>query len=70
MVRGNDRQGLLRDVTETLVREKAHLVAAKTQTRNSLASMHLTIEVEDIDQLQRILSAIEGVRGVIAAVRR
>jgi len=70
MVRGNDRQGLLRDVTETLVREKAHLVAAKTQTRGDLASMHLTIAVEDIDQLQRILSAIEGVRGVIAAVRR
>jgi GTP pyrophosphokinase len=69
-VRGTDRQGLLRDVTETLVREKANLVAAKTQTRSSLASMHLTVEIEDIDQLQRILSAIEGVRGVIAAVRR
>jgi len=70
MVRGNDRQGLLRDVTETLVREKANLIAAKTQTRSSFASMHLTVEVEDIDQLQRILSAMEGVRGVIAAVRR
>ncbi|MGB5082538.1 MAG: bifunctional (p)ppGpp synthetase/guanosine-3',5'-bis(diphosphate) 3'-pyrophosphohydrolase [Burkholderiales bacterium] len=70
MVRGTDRQGLLRDVTETLVREKANLIAARTQTRNSLASMQLTVEVEDIDQLQRVLSAIEGVRGVIAAVRR
>jgi len=70
LVRGNDRQGLLRDVTESLAREKTNLIAAKTQTRANLASMHLTVEVEDIDQLQRILSAIEGVRGVIAAVRR
>src|SRR5713101_6433455 len=58
VVRGNDRQGLLRDVTETLVREKTNVIAAKTQTRN------------DIDQLQRALSAIEDVRGVLAAARR
>jgi GTP pyrophosphokinase len=70
VVRGNDRQGLLRDVTETLVREKTNLIAAKTQTRNDVASMYFTVEVEDIDQLQRALSAIEDVRGVLAAARR
>src|SRR6266516_1439250 len=70
VVRGNDRQGLLRDVTETLVREKTNLIAAKTQTRNDIASMYFTVEVEDIDQLQRALSALENVRGVLAAARR
>src|SRR6266581_48265 len=70
VVRGNDRQGLLRDVTETLVREKTNLIAAKTQTRNDIASMYFTVEVGDIDQLQRALSAIENVRGVLAAARR
>jgi GTP pyrophosphokinase len=70
VVRGNDRQGLLRDVTETLVREKTNLIAAKTQNRNDVASMYFTVEVEDIDQLQRALSAIERVRGVLAAARR
>src|SRR6266851_1489440 len=70
VVRGNDRQGLLRDVTETLVREKTNVIAAKTQTRNDVASMYFTVEVEDIDQLQRALSAIESVRGVLAAARR
>ena len=70
VVRGNDRQGLLRDVTEALVREKTNLIAAKTQTRNDIASMYFTVEVEDIDQLQRALSAIEDVRGVLAAARR
>jgi len=70
VVRGNDRQGLLRDVTETLGREKTNVIAAKTQTRNDIASMYFTVEVEDIDQLRRALSAIEDVRGVLAAARR
>jgi GTP pyrophosphokinase len=70
VVRANDRQGLLRDVTETLVREKAGVVAAKTHNRHDVASMIFTVEVEDIDQLRRALSAIENVRGVFAAERR
>src|SRR6266700_1485968 len=70
VVRGNDRQGLLRDVTETLARERTNVIAAKTQNRHNIASMHFTIEVEDIDQLRRALSAIEDVRGVFAAARR
>jgi len=70
VVRGNDRQGLLRDVSEALVRQKTNVIAAKTQTRNDVASMYFTVEVQDIDQLQRALSAIEDVRGVLAAARR
>jgi GTP pyrophosphokinase len=70
MVRGNDRQGLLRDVTEALTREKTNVIAARTQTRHSVASMSFTVEVVDIDHLQRALSAIEGLRGVLAAARR
>jgi GTP pyrophosphokinase len=70
VVRGNDRQGLLRDVTEALVRERTNVIAAKTQNRHNVASMFFTVEVEDIDQLRRALSAIEDVRGVFAAARR
>jgi GTP pyrophosphokinase len=70
VVRGNDRQGLLRDVSEALVRQKANVIAAKTQTRDDVAFMHFTIEVEDVDQLQRALSAIEDVRGVLSSARR
>jgi GTP pyrophosphokinase len=70
VVRGNDRQGLLRDVSEALVRQKTNVIAAKTQNRDDVASMYFTIEVQDIDQLQRALSAIEDVRGVLSSVRR
>jgi len=70
VVRGSDRQGLLRDVTETLSREKANVIAAKTQTRDNVASMHFTIEVGDVDQLRRALAAVGNVRGVLEAARR
>jgi GTP pyrophosphokinase len=70
VVRGNDRQGLLRDVSEALVRQKTNVIAAKTQNRDDVASMYFTIEVRDIDQLQRALSAIEDVRGVLSSARR
>jgi GTP pyrophosphokinase len=70
VVRGNDRQGLLRDVSEALVRQKTNVIAAKTQTRNDVAWMQFTIEVQDIDQLQRALAAIEDVRGVLSSARR
>jgi GTP pyrophosphokinase len=69
VVRGNDRQGLLRDVTEVLTREKANVIAARVQTRHSVASMHFTVEISDTDHLKRALSAIEGLRGVLAAAR-
>jgi len=46
------------------------VIAARTQTRHSVASMSFTVEVVDIDHLQRALSAIEGLRGVLAAARR
>jgi GTP pyrophosphokinase len=70
VVRGNDRQGLLRDVSEALARQKTNVIAARTQTRHDIASMQFTIEVQDIDQLQRALSAIEDVRGVLSSARR
>ena len=70
VVRGSDRQGLLRDVSEALARLKTNVIAARTQTRNDIALMHFTIEVLDIDQLQRALSAIEDVRGVLSSARR
>jgi GTP pyrophosphokinase len=70
VVRGNDRQGLLRDVSEALVRQKTNVIAARTQTRDDIALMQFTIEVQDIDQLQRALSAIEDVRGVLSSARR
>jgi GTP pyrophosphokinase len=70
VVRASDRQGLLRDVSEVLSREKINVIAVHTQTRLENASMQFTLEVDNVDHLRHALAMIEDVRGVITAARR
>jgi GTP pyrophosphokinase len=69
-VEAHDRQGLLRDVSDVLSRERINVTAVKTQTRQHVAQMAFTAEVSDLDQLNRTLQVIRDVRGVIMARRR
>jgi GTP pyrophosphokinase len=70
VVQATDRQGLLRDVTEVLSREKINVTAMNTQTRHSIASMQFTVEVDDAGHLQRALALLRELRGVMSASRR
>ena len=65
-----DRQGLLRDVTEVLSRERINVTAAKTLTRNMDVRMAFTLEVKDLEQLNRALVLVRDVAGVLSASRR
>ena len=65
-----DRQGLLRDVTEILSRERINVTAAKTLTRNMDVRMAFTLEVKGLDQLTRALAIVRDVPGVLSAARR
>jgi GTP pyrophosphokinase len=65
-----DRQGLLRDVTEVLSRERINVTAAKTLTRNMEVRMAFTVEVKSLDQLTRALLQVRDVPGVVSASRR
>ena len=65
-----DRQGLLRDVTEVLSRERINVTAAKTLTRNMASRMAFTLEVRDLDALDRALAIVRDVPGVLSAGRR
>ena len=69
-VQAHDRQGLLRDVSEVLSRERINVTAVKTQSRQHVATMLFTAEVESRDHLQRALAQIGEVKGVFSAVRR
>jgi GTP pyrophosphokinase len=66
----NDRQGLLRDLTEVLSREKINVTAVKTQSRQHVAYMVFTAEVQDLAQLKRTLALLQDVAGVTSAVRK
>jgi GTP pyrophosphokinase len=70
VVQATDRQGLLRDVTEVLSREKINITSMTTQTRHSVATMQFTVEVDDAGHLHRALALLQDVRGVMAAGRR
>ena len=67
-----DRRGLLNDITQVLVEEKANLLRADTRTdvRTSGVRMRLEVQVRHADQLAILLNKIRQVRNVLAADRR
>ncbi|MBI2753578.1 MAG: bifunctional (p)ppGpp synthetase/guanosine-3',5'-bis(diphosphate) 3'-pyrophosphohydrolase [Betaproteobacteria bacterium] len=69
VVTANDRQGLLRDIGDALARERINVTAVRTQSRDDLAHMRFTFDVEDLGQLRRALAAVRDVHGVIRVAR-
>ncbi|MEQ1775175.1 MAG: TGS domain-containing protein, partial [Burkholderiales bacterium] len=65
-----DRTGLLRDISEVFTRERANVTATNTLTRDMLARMRFTMEIVNLDQLQRVLMMVREVKGVMRAGRR
>jgi GTP pyrophosphokinase len=70
VVEASDRQGLLRDISELLTREKINVTAVNTQTRHHQARMAFTLEVESVRQLKRALQLARDIPGVFSADRR
>ena len=70
VVEAMDRQGLLRDISEVLSREKINVTAANTLTRNLHTRMAFTVEVRSLDALKRALALVQDVNGVMTAGRR
>ncbi|MEY4593273.1 MAG: hypothetical protein RIR18_2168 [Pseudomonadota bacterium] len=69
MVDAYDRQGLLRDISDVLAREKINVIAVNTQSQASRARMGFTVEVLNLPQLQRTLSLVLTLDGIISARR-
>jgi GTP pyrophosphokinase len=69
VVDATDRQGLLRDISDVLSREKINVTAVKTQSRGGLAHMSFVVEVPATGILVRVLSSLREVPGVIRAGR-
>ena len=64
VVEAMDRQGLLRDISEVLSREKINVTAANTLTRNMQSRMAFTVEVQSLAVLKRALALVTDVPGV------
>ncbi len=68
-VLATDRQGLLRDVSDVLAREKINVTAVNTLSRDFMAKMRFTAEVRSLEQLRHALSQVAQVKGVQSARR-
>ncbi|MDR2788542.1 MAG: bifunctional (p)ppGpp synthetase/guanosine-3',5'-bis(diphosphate) 3'-pyrophosphohydrolase [Candidatus Accumulibacter sp.] len=64
-----DRQGLLRDVSEVLTKERINVIAVGTLSKQGSAHMRFTGEVKNLAQLEQALTALCEVKGVTGARR-
>lgn len=67
-----DRQGLLRDITNTLSNEKINVLAVNTRTEPADQSVRMDLEIEIVDlrQLGRVLDRLGQLPNVLSAERR
>ena len=74
VVEANDRQGLLRDISELFAKEKMNVTAVNTQSvkgpGGGTAWMTFTIEVSDAARLGQVLAQVAQINGVRQARRR
>jgi len=71
-VDGWDRVGLLRDITTLVSEEKLNITAVSlsdAERKDGTISIFLSLDVNNIGQLSRLFSMIEGVHGVINVSR-
>ncbi len=66
----NDRQGLLRDISEIFSREKINVIGVSTQSAKGQARMAFTAEISSTAQLQKALAIIHDISGVIEVQRQ
>ncbi len=65
-----DRVGLARDITAMVAAEKVNIASMTVSNRvDQKTYFLLTMDIEDLSQLSRMLGRIEGVKGVISVAR-
>jgi GTP pyrophosphokinase len=69
-VQAQDRQGLLRDISEAFARDKINVIGVQTQSVRGIAWMTFTVEVSDALRVQRIMAVLSDIAGVLKVWRR
>ncbi|MDO8889115.1 MAG: bifunctional (p)ppGpp synthetase/guanosine-3',5'-bis(diphosphate) 3'-pyrophosphohydrolase [Hydrogenophaga sp.] len=69
-IEAQDRQGLLRDISDVFAREKMNVIGVQTQSVKGVAWMTFTIEVADARQVARAMAVVGDVSGVREVRRR
>lgn len=69
-IEAEDRQGLLRDISDLFAREKVNATRANTVSRNHIALMQFSIDIPNLQQLNRLLGLLQQVPSVMVVRRR
>ena len=69
-VQAQDRQGLLRDISEVFTKEKMNVIGVQTQSIKGTAWMTFTVEVSDSGRLHKVLGMVAELPGVNSARRK
>jgi RelA/SpoT family (p)ppGpp synthetase len=70
MIVAYDREGLMRDIGAVIADESINMSNVNISTRQNIATFELTMEIQDLKQLARILAKIERLPNVVEAFRR
>ncbi|GAB4399263.1 MAG: bifunctional (p)ppGpp synthetase/guanosine-3',5'-bis(diphosphate) 3'-pyrophosphohydrolase [Rhodoferax sp.] len=70
LVQAQDRQGVLRDISEVFAKEKMNVTGVQMQTVKGLAWITFTVEVSDAARLNRVLLLVSDLPGVRWAKRK
>ena len=69
LLKAFDRQGLLRDISDVIAKDKLDVLRVNTESRGEYANMRLTVRVKELQQLSRLLARLQHVPNVIEVVR-
>ena len=72
LIKAYDRSDLLKDVTALLANEKAHVYALQTSSNKNenMTYISLTVEIDGLNSLSRLLAKLEQVPNVLEARRQ
>ena len=68
-VKAWDRLGLLRDITSLVSEERVNIASIVSEELDDISTITLTIYTNGIDQLDRLYSKLEGIKGGIGVSR-
>jgi GTP diphosphokinase / guanosine-3',5'-bis(diphosphate) 3'-diphosphatase len=65
----NDKKGILADISAAISQMDINITHAETDTGDGKATCDFTVNVNDLDQFNRIVAAVKKVRGVVSVQR-
>lgn len=64
-----DRVGLLRDITVKVAKERLNIASCIQEEYNDISIIYLTVYINSIENLDRLCSSLDNVKGVISVSR-